>query len=227
MSLLNAHISVLCALLALVATLSYTRTRRRELPLPPGPRKLPLVGNSFDLPVTSPWEAYTRWSKQYRTSVIILSSVEATDALLERRSLYDRYRGSFPMVVDLMGWDFNIALMKYGRLTYPSNHDPISRLYTLPTLTFSSTKRRRTNRRLFNHAFNVTASQQYRPQVQKAARLLLERLLDSPDDFLSHFRQLSGQVIMAVTYGINVLPKDDPYIMAAEKAMHSLAVANT
>ncbi|KAJ7688262.1 cytochrome P450 [Mycena rosella] len=226
MSLLNTHTPILCATLALAATLYYARAQRWKLPLPPGPRKLPLVGNSFDLPVTSPWEVYTRWSKQYGsdilhldlagTSVIILSSLEATDALLERRSaIYsDRqvlgmelyywdvhsFRGDFPMVVDLMGWDFNIALMKYGEDW-------------------------RTTRRLFNHAFNVTASQQYRPQLQKAARLLLERLLDSPEEFLPHFRQMSGEIIMSVTYGIDVLPTEDPYITAAEEAMHSLAVA--
>jgi hypothetical protein len=45
----------------------YSRRNRSGLPLPPGPKKLPLVGNVFDIPATHPWETYMAWSKEYST----------------------------------------------------------------------------------------------------------------------------------------------------------------
>ena len=36
---------------------------------------------------------------------------------------------------------------------------------------------------------------------------------------------MSGAVMMEITYGLQVLPKDDPYITAAHKAMYTAVVA--
>ncbi|KAJ7453392.1 cytochrome P450 [Mycena latifolia] len=199
---------------ALAATLYslYLRRNRSQLPLPPGPAKLPLVGNLLDVPANFQWERYMEWSKAYDSdiihvdllgqSLIVLSSLEATTALLEKRSSIYSDRPGVPMITDpeLMGWEFNVAFMKYG-----------------------DTWRR--NRRLMNETFNAKAVRQYRPMEMTASRALLQRLLDRPDAFLDHFYQLAGEVIMAVTYGINVLPSNDPYITVAHAVAESAAVA--
>ena len=41
------------------------------LPLPPGPKGYPLIGNLFDMPVHKPWVVYDEWRKIYgKTSTV-------------------------------------------------------------------------------------------------------------------------------------------------------------
>ncbi|KAJ7917029.1 cytochrome P450 [Mycena leptocephala] len=94
MALFDIYNLIICATISLA--IYFLRLRRKCLPLPPGPRKLPLVGNLFDLPSTFEWETYMEWSKHYNsdiihlnvagTSIIVLSSSEAAVNLLEKRS---------------------------------------------------------------------------------------------------------------------------------------------
>ncbi|KAF7368570.1 Cytochrome P450 [Mycena venus] len=205
---------VLCTILGVLAMV-YTatlRTRRSKLPLPPGPPKLPLVGNLFDVPSTFQWQAYARWSKQYDsdiihlnlagTSVIVLSSLEATDALLEKRSSLYSDRDALTMVTELMGCFDEIR-----------DFEPIGDEW-------------RTHRRLFNQAFNVKAARKYEPQELAGTHALLARLLSSPEGFMDHFRQMAGEIIMSVAYGIDVLPSDDPYVTLAHKAVQTFSIAS-
>ncbi|KAJ7018180.1 cytochrome P450 [Mycena alexandri] len=212
---MSSLIAVIWMTLALVATLltSSWLTRRKRLPLPPGPPKLPLVGNLFNFPSKLQWKQYTEWSKEYKapdsdiihldvtgTSIIVLSSSDATEALMEKRASIYSDRPRLPMVNELMGWSFNIAMTKYG-------------------------DEWRTKRRLFNQALNAKASRQYEPQQLVGTHALLEQLLISPDDFLLHLRQMAGRLIMSVAYGINVLPTNDPYVTLAHEAINTFSLA--
>ncbi|KAJ6473457.1 cytochrome P450 [Mycena vulgaris] len=201
-----------------VVSLCHLRLRRNrlKLPLPPGPPKLPLVGNLFHMPSTFEWETYLEWSKAYRvlhtfllhsdilhlngagTSLIVLSSAEAAIDLLERKSAIYSDRARFPMVIELMGWDFNFGL------------------HQLPS---------RVHRRLFHSVFHNETAQLFRPKEMTATHELLRRILHNPDEFMGHLRHMAGEIIMSVAYGINVLPKDDPYVTLAERALHSFVTA--
>lgn len=90
-----------------------------------------------------------------------------------------------------------------------------------------------------HQSFNPHAALDFHPQELKASRSLLCRLLQDPNDVLFHLQQfavriyhnllliyifsMSGEIIMSITYGIEVQPKDDPYIITAQRAVYSLA----
>ncbi|KAJ7142241.1 cytochrome P450 [Mycena epipterygia] len=187
--------------LAIILYNLHSRLTRSKLPLPPGPRKLPIVGNIFDLPPAFEWKTYQDWSRQYNSdiiqldlagkSVIVLSSLEATDDLLEKRSSIYSGRSPLPMLIDLMDWTF--ALRDVWRA----------------------------HRRLFNQGFNARASRNFRPKELAATHELLRRLVHTPEAFRDHIRRMAAEIIISVAYGIDVLPVNDPYIAVAEKAVHA------
>jgi hypothetical protein len=59
----------------------------RNLPLPPGPKKLLFVGNLFDMPNGLSWEAYHGWSKEFGMSPATQSLAETTQVVH-----WDRFR---------------------------------------------------------------------------------------------------------------------------------------
>ena len=50
-----------------------------RLPLPPGPKGYPLIGNLFDMPADKPWVVYDEWRKTYGKTSIIYVSPQITE----------------------------------------------------------------------------------------------------------------------------------------------------
>ncbi|KAJ7095645.1 cytochrome P450 [Mycena epipterygia] len=196
----------------LIALHSYFSQRTRsKLPLPPGPRKWPLVGNLFDMPTTFEWLTYMEWSKRYNsdvlhlnvagTSIIVVSSAEAANELLEKRASLYSDRARLPMVNELMGWDFALAFMKYG-------------------------EHWRAHRRLFHEVFNAVASQNFHAKEREVCHELLYAFLEKPDhDVQDHFRHMAAKIVLSVAYDIDVKPSGDPYVELADSAVEGLVTA--
>lgn len=44
--------------------------KSKLLPLPPGPKGLPVLGNILDIPIEQEWLTYTDWGKKYGVCMI-------------------------------------------------------------------------------------------------------------------------------------------------------------
>jgi len=57
---------LVCILAAIALLRKGKKTRNpRRLPLPPGPKGWPIIGNLFDIPKGNAWETYAEWGKVY------------------------------------------------------------------------------------------------------------------------------------------------------------------
>ncbi|KAI0058840.1 cytochrome P450 [Artomyces pyxidatus] len=179
------------------------------LSLPPGPRPHLLLGNLLDLPTGgSEWLAFERMSKKYGSDllhfhvpgshILTINSYKAANDLLDKKSSIYSDRPRLPWAKGLMGWSWSLVIMSYDE-------------------GFAA------HRRLVQHSFqpNIVTSQ-HRPVMQREVPRLLRNLLVTPDDFIRHLRSMTGAIIMMVTYGYQVLPKDDPYLILAEDVNKSM-----
>lgn len=120
-------VAIACFSLVLLRYL--VRPSRSRLPLPPGPKPLPIIDNLLDFPEHYEWVTYDRWRKKYGKyqhsllvlhlltllriigdvvyveslgqSIVILGSWAAVSDLLDRRSAIYSDRGRAVMVVEL------------------------------------------------------------------------------------------------------------------------------
>jgi cytochrome P450 len=179
------------------------------LPLPPGPKGYPLIGNLFDMPLDKPWIVYDEWRKTYGDMIylnvlgrhfLVLNSLEVISDLFEKRSSNYSDRIHLTMLSELMNYAIIMAFMPYGQWW-------------------------RKHRRLFHEHFHHNVVTKYQPIHKQEVQALLRRLLVTPDNFLHHIRHTFAATIMKIGYGIAVQESDDPYISVAETASDGVTQA--
>lgn len=61
----NTHVIFASVIAVILVHAFYQRTTRNKLPLPPGPPRLPIIGNLHNKPARFEWETYADWGRQY------------------------------------------------------------------------------------------------------------------------------------------------------------------
>ncbi|KAJ8072721.1 hypothetical protein PM082_016280 [Marasmius tenuissimus] len=200
--------AALCTGLALVVLISriILYKRRSGYPLPPGPKRFPVVGNLRDPKAGTDeprWVSYHNLARRYGevvytevfgSALVILNSQKAVVELLEKRSSNFSDRPPMYMANDLVGLDWDLGHMRYS-------------------------DRWRLHRRTFHQFFQLRATVDYRSVETNEARSFARKLIKSPEAYYRLTKHYIGAIILRLVYGYNLKEDDDPYLDLVDKAM--------
>ncbi|KAK7678433.1 hypothetical protein QCA50_018493 [Cerrena zonata] len=183
------------------------QTSKSTLPLPPGPKGYPIIGNLLQMPSTTPWKTFREWSKLYgdvmfldlpNQPTIVLNSTEAAFDLLEKRS--DIYSDRpVSRMHQLVFWDWNPGFLRYSQ--HWRNH-----------------------RREFHQFFNQHEVAKYQPIQLRECRAFLRRALHSPNILDQHVRHIFTAIIMKITYDMDITEMDSGHVLLAQEANLGLSI---
>ncbi|KAF7332878.1 Cytochrome P450 [Mycena venus] len=176
--------------------------RKTTLPLPPGPKGLPLIGNVLNMPKSHAWKTFAQWGDIYggimsvtlmgQPFVILNDPAMAAEILDKRGNLYAD-RPTLEMA-NMSGYDRVLGGTRYGNKEY-------RRLIGKVIGTKKSMVK-----------FNVVENYQ--------ANMFLKRVLEDPKGFDAATRKTAGAMILHLTYGYKIKEEgNDPLVDLADKAL--------
>ncbi|KAJ5496752.1 hypothetical protein N7463_008739 [Penicillium fimorum] len=181
----------------LIGTYIVTRRKSTSLPLPPGPKPLPIIGNVHQAPKSHGWLTYRKWSKQYGPivhlnmlgqHVIILSTSEAAHELLAKRGALFSDRPRLFLATELALKGLNILMMNY-------------------------TEQFRQHQRLQVSVLNATPAAAYLPLQTLESEQLMHDLLENAGgagaEVQGHFQRAVASIIHTLLYGFRVKDYND------------------
>ncbi|KAK7684552.1 hypothetical protein QCA50_012499 [Cerrena zonata] len=204
MSSLSTYLAVIAVI---VATLLW---RVRNGPLhPPSPPRRWLIGNLLEMPRTTDTKKLAFWKEQHGAltyltafgrSVLVLHTAEVIKELLDKRAKTYSHRPHTVMAGELYGLDKTIVFFDYN-------------------------DRYRAIRRLTQQVLNPEASKKYQALQLDCIKLMLQRMLEDPDDFKEQSRLAVSRMILTITYGVDIKTADSEYIAEAQLTMDTMTSA--
>ncbi|KAK0214392.1 cytochrome P450 [Armillaria fumosa] len=165
-------------------------------PLPPGPRRLPVIGNLLDMPKEREWETWAEWGKRYGRissaavlgqTIIVLNSHSVAKELLNNRSA--NYSDRPPMTMHIIsGWSSLVLVLGYGSAF-------------------------RAQRKLFHKLLGTMENLQRFYHIEdEQTRKFLKDIQRDPDHWIEHVEDDVASIALRITYGYTV-SKDDPLVV--------------
>ncbi|EPS95637.1 hypothetical protein FOMPIDRAFT_1168371 [Fomitopsis schrenkii] len=215
--LLGTLDSCLLALFFFLLYKAYGRLRSRStLLLPPGPRRLPIIGSVHQLPLEHQYITFMDWKETYGDIVylqifnrpsIVLNSAKAMDDLLSKRGSRYSDRPDTILVTEILGFTHNVSLMHYGHQW-------------------------RRQRRWFQTAFQTASALESYTELQhrESTRLVSDIIdisqhskkktgLEIGNAVFSAVKRYVGSLMLEIAYGHPVSSLDDGFIALADNAL--------
>ncbi|KAF5343052.1 hypothetical protein D9758_011136 [Tetrapyrgos nigripes] len=167
-----------------------------NLPPPPGPRGLPILGNLLEIPSDRYWLKFDEWIQEYGPIVSINLAGKPVVLL-----------GTPKVAADLFG----ISAIYSDRPRWILAHDILSKGMHIGVMPYGEKHRR--FRKATHAGLGPKALSSYHPIEEREARIYLKEVSNNPKDFRNSVKRYTAAVILATMYGHTVTTFDsDKYV---------------